>query len=147
MSACLHQFEPAPSRALHMTKVAVGCPNVAALQKRHKLRAVGGEVALVTRFMPKRADELIGGSLFWIVKHQLVARQTILGFDQREEDKRAIIRLQEDLVAVRAFPKRAHQGWRYLDAADAPPDLGGGSNGIDALPASLIGRLTALALL
>ena len=33
---------------------------------------------------PKRADELIGGSLYWIVKHRLVACQQILRFEDRK---------------------------------------------------------------
>jgi hypothetical protein len=142
-----HAFADAAA-PLHISKVAVGCASIDSLRKRQQLRIVAGEVPLVTRFMPKRAGELIGGSIFWIVKHQLVARQRILGFAEREEDKRTIVRLDPALVAVRPFPKRAHQGWRYLAAADAPPDLGGGeADDIDLLPAELSRRLMALALL
>ena len=60
---------------LHLTKVAFGCRTVEALQKRIAGRDVGGEVRIVTRMRPKRSDELIGGSLYWIVKHRLVACQ------------------------------------------------------------------------
>ena len=130
-----------------MSKVAVGCATIKALQKRQLLRAASGEVPLVTRFMPKRAAEMIGGSIYWIVKHQLVARQRILGFATRETDRRTIVRLDPDLIPVRASPKRAHQGWRYLAAEDAPPDLGAEGGGVDVLPAELARRLTALALL
>ena len=42
---------------------------------------------------------------------------------------------------------RAHQGWRYLEAADAPADLEGEPDGIDALPPALLGKLAGLALL
>ena len=130
-----------------MSKVAVGCATINALQKRQLLRASGGEVPLVTRFMPKRAAEMIGGSIYWIVKHQLVARQRILGFATREEDRRTIVRLDPDLIPVRAAPKRAHQGWRYLSPDDVPPDLAGEGGGIDVLPADLVRKLTAIALL
>jgi hypothetical protein len=95
--------------------------------------------------MPKRADALVGGSLYWIIKHRLIARQAILGF-ATGADGRAIVRLDPLLVRVRAWPKRAHQGWRYLDAADAPPDLDGEPDGIDALPPALLGKLVGLAL-
>jgi hypothetical protein len=148
VTACLHQFDAsaAAPAALNISKVAVGCASLETLKKRQQLRVVDGEVQMVTRFMPKRAAELIGGSVYWIVKHQLVARQSILGFAEREEDRRTIVRLGAALIPVRPFPKRAHQGWRYLSAADAPADLSDASAG-ETLPAELMRKLMALALL
>ena len=130
---------------LHLSKVAFACASLDALAARQRARAAGGVVPLTTRFMPKRAEALVGGSLFWIIKHRLIARQAILGF-ATGADGRAIIRLDPLLVRVRAWPKRAHQGWRYLDAADAPPDLDGEPDGLDALPPALLGALAGLAL-
>jgi hypothetical protein len=132
---------------LNISKVAVGCASLDALQTRQRLRVADGVVPIVTRFRPKRADELIGGSIYWIVKHRITARQTIVGFADREEDRRTIIRLDPLLVPVRALPKRAHQGWRYLDPADAPLDLDGDDSGLAELPAALTARLSALALI
>ncbi|HYD12759.1 MAG TPA: DUF1489 domain-containing protein [Allosphingosinicella sp.] len=131
---------------LHLSKVAFSCASVDTLARRQQSRLADGIVPLVTRFMPKRADELIGGSLYWIVKHRLIARNRILGFAVRESDGRTIIRLDPELVRVRLHPKRAHQGWRYLAAADAPPDLDGEPDGLDALPPALLGKLASLAL-
>lgn len=147
MTAHDHHFASASPAPLNISKVAVGCANIEALGIRQQLRALNGEVPLITRFMPKRASELIGGSIYWIVKHQLVARQRILGFAAREEDARTIVRLDPDLVLVRACPKRAHQGWRYLAAADAPADLGSDADAAEMLPAELMRRLIALALI
>ena len=62
---------------LHLTKVAVGCRTLESLEKRTATRASGGEVRVVTRMRPKRMSELVGGNLYWIVKHRLVACQTI----------------------------------------------------------------------
>ena len=132
---------------LNISKVAVGCASLDSLRARQLLRVAGGIVPIVTRFRPKRADELIGGSIYWIVKHRIAARQSILGFADREEDRRTIIRLDPVLVAVRAMPKRAHQGWRYLDPADAPLDLDGSEDGVETLPSGLALRLSALALI
>jgi hypothetical protein len=132
---------------LHISKVAVGCASFEALRRRQAQRETGGVVPIVTRFMPKRAGELVGGSIFWIVKHRLTARQTILGLAEREQDRRTVISLSPELVPVRARPKRAHQGWRYLAAADAPPDFSGEDDGILELPPELAVRLSALALI
>ena len=132
--------------SLHISKVAVGCASFDALQRRQQGRLSGGVVPIVTRFRPKRADELIGGSIYWIIKHRVTARQTILGFADGE-DRRTIIRLCPKLVPVKAFPKRAHQGWRYLAPADAPQDFDGADEGIASLPPMLAMKLSALALI
>ena len=132
---------------LNITKVAVGCPDADALARRLSARAVEGETYVTTRYRPTRHAELIGGSLYWIVKHQLIARSTILRF---EEDDRGhcLIRLGDPIVAVRVRPKRAHQGWRYLSESDAPADLGGGEvDDLAALPIGLVRELAALYLI
>ncbi len=131
---------------LHISKVAVGCASLDALRKRQQGRLTDGIVPIVTRFRPKRADELIGGSIYWIVKHRITARQIILGFGEGE-DRRTVIRLDPNLVPVRAHPKRAHQGWRYLPAADAPQDFNGSEDGVATLPPGLAMKLSALLLI
>ena len=130
-----------------MSKVAVSCASVETLKRRIEKRVSDGVVPVVTRYMPKRADELVGGSLYWIVKQRLAARQTILGFEIRAADRKTIIWLDPELVPVRALAKRGHQGWRYLAADDAPPDLAAGEDGVAALPPDLVGKLTTLALI
>jgi hypothetical protein len=131
---------------LHMSKVAVGCASLDALQNRQRRRITEGMVRVATRFRPKRADELVGGSLYWIVKHRITARQTILGF-AAAGDRRTLIHLCPDVVPVKALPKRAHQGWRYLEPADAPIDYDGDDDGILSLPPALASRLAGLALI
>jgi hypothetical protein len=132
---------------LHISKVAFGCASIETFARRQALRERDGIVPLVTRFRPTRADELTGGSVFWIVKHRILARQAILGIALRESDRRAIISLDAKLVPVRATARRAHQGWRYLDAADAPGDLEDDETGLAELPPALTARLAALALI
>ena len=134
--------------SLHISKVAVGCASFEALRNRQLRRVTaGGVVSLVTRFMPKRAEELVGGSVYWIVKHRITGRQTILELATRESDRKTVISLDPEVVPVQARAKRAHQGWRYLAAADAPPDFGSGDDGLADLPVDLAGKLTALALI
>jgi hypothetical protein len=132
---------------LHITKVAFGAASLEHLAERLKARAEAGPVFLTTRYLPKRHEEIAGqGSLYWIVKHQLVARSPILGFGEAEGG-RVAIHLDPALVLVEARPKRAHQGWRYLEPKDAPADLTAGTSGIAALPPALIGKLAELALI
>ena len=129
---------------LHLTKVAFGCRTIEALEKRVASRARDGEVRVVTRMRPKRADELIGGSIYWIVKHRLVGRQEILRFEERKDGRIDIV-LSAELELVAPYPKRAHQGWRYLEAANAP-GKDGDLSGVSELPPLLYTRLAALAL-
>jgi hypothetical protein len=125
-----------------LTKVAFSCASLETLQRRVAARAADGEMRVATRFRPKRADELIGGSLYWIVKHRLIARQRILRFDARK-DGRVDIVCSAELEPIAPVPKRAHQGWRYYeyDSAASPDD-----SGIPDLPPRLYGKLAALAL-
>ena len=129
---------------LHLTKVAFGCRTIDALQKRVASRASGGEVRVVTRMRPKRADELIGGSIYWIVKHRLIGRQQILRFEDRKDGRIDIV-LSGTLELIPPSPKRAHQGWRYLEATNVPAEDGEAS-GLAELPPLLYSRLAQLAL-
>lgn len=132
--------------SLHISKVAVGCATIEALRERQQGRLRDGIVPVTTRFRPKRAEELVGGSLYWIIKHRLAVRQAILGFADGD-DRRTIILLDHGLVPVRAVPRRAHQGWRYLPEADAPADLADGDADLSELPAAMAGELAALGLI
>ena len=129
---------------LHLTKVAFACRDLEALQRRIAARAVGGEVRIATRMRPKSAAELIGGNLYWIVKHRLVAGIEILRLEDRADGRIDIV-CSADLVIVSPAPRRAHQGWRYLEDENAPSTDDDGS-GLGALPPRLYGKLASLAL-
>ena len=129
---------------LHLTKVAFGCRTIEALEKRVAARSHDGEMRVATRMRPKRSDELVGGSLHWIVKHRLVACQEILRLEDRDDGRIDIV-CSADLVTVSPKPRRAHQGWRYLEEDDAPSCDDDGS-GLGALPPRLYGKLATLAL-
>ena len=130
---------------LHLTKIAFQSESPATL--RAWLESHAEEARLTTRYLPKRAEELEGGSLFWIHGHQLVGRSPLLGFQETGQG-RYWIRLEPRLIPVRAVPKRAHQGWRYLEEKDTPADLGAGeANDLDAMPTRLLGELSRLGLL
>jgi hypothetical protein len=129
---------------LHLTKVAFGCTSLEDLAAR--IEARGDFVRLTTRYRPKRHIEIIGGSLFWILKHRLVGRSEIVGFDEAEAGKTDIV-IKARVIATIAQPRRAHQGWRYLGADDAPRDLGVGADGAEDLPAALAGELATMGLI
>jgi hypothetical protein len=129
---------------LHLTKVAFGCRDVDSLAVRIAARASGGELRVATRMRPRRADELIGGNLYWIVKHRLVGGNAILRIEDRPDGRIDIV-CSGDFTAVTPIHRRAHQGWRYLEDRDAPT-AGDDGTGLAGLPPKLYGRLAALAL-
>ncbi|PAL21575.1 DUF1489 family protein [Sphingopyxis sp. GW247-27LB] len=130
---------------LHMTRVAVGCPDYPALASRIASRAEQGEIRFATRFKPKRADELIGGRLHFIVRHTIIGRVEILRFEDRD-DGRVDIVCRGMLERVHPQPKRAHQGWRYLTDDDAPRGIDDDS-GLGDLPPELYRELAELSLI
>jgi hypothetical protein len=130
---------------VHLTKVAYSCASLETLERRVAKWSEAGEIRVPTRMRPKRAVECVGGYLHYIVKHRIVARVEILRFDDRKDGRIDIV-CKADLEQVPPMPRRAHQGWRYLEEADAPNGDDDGS-GLGTLPPRLYGRLAALALL
>lgn len=128
---------------LHLTKVAFGAKSREDMAGWFATR--GEEARLTTRYLPKRHAELVGGSLFWILKGQLVFRSPILGFEEAEGGKTHIV-ISTRLVPLYPSPRRAHQGWRYLEDADAPRDLAPGEDAGEAMPGRLASDLARLGL-
>jgi len=130
---------------LHLTRVAFGAADLSMLTANIAVRSQNGEVRFTTRNRPRRAAELVGGYLHFIIRHTLVARAQILRFDAAEDGRIDIIcsGLLEQVVPT---ARRAHQGWRYLESTDAPPLLDEES-GIGALPPQLARELSNLALI
>ncbi len=113
------------SGELHMIKLCVGCSSPEELQSWQETRA--DPLRHVTRMWPKRADEILdGGSLYWVMNGEIRARQKIAGFSEIIGDdgiRRCGIEFDRELILTRPTPRRPFQGWRYLLAVDAPPDL------------------------
>jgi len=125
-----------------MTKIAYRSGSVENLRRWVER---DNEALMTTRYLPKRHEEMIGGSLYWIIEHAIVARSEIQRFEQRDDGRWTIV-LASRLILVHPRAKRAHQGWRYLEDADAPRDLPAGENAGDALPGRLIRKLASLGL-
>jgi len=137
---------------VHLLKVAVGIESVEHFQERMKARAKKGKSWVHhTRHTPKRAEEVLdGGSLYWIVKGHIAVRSPILKLESvvlPGEGPFCGIRMESRIIPVLPQPRRPHQGWRYLEAEDAPPDLAKAGKGVAALPKELAAELRALGLL
>ena len=139
---------------LHLIKLCVGVTDVPHLAAEQAARLAAGQALRHrTRNRPRRAAEILdGGSLYWIVAGVLSVRQRITDIveDRRDDGTRcAALLLDPLLVPVAGRRTKPFQGWRYLAAADAPPDLvtGQAADGIDALPAPLLRELRELGLL
>ena len=113
--------------ALHMIKLVVGAETVEDLLDWRRAHAEPGKPwVLRTRQTPKRAPEMIdGGSVYRVFKGQILCRQRILDINTVGEgaNARCEVSLDEEIVRVVPTPRRAFQGWRYLEAKDAPEDL------------------------
>ena len=144
--------------ALHLVKLCVGADSLAELRQwmaaRMREQARRGEPsrhAHVTRAAPKRADEILaGGSLYWVIKGLMSARQAVVGiepFVDQDGIGRCRLWLGGDVVAVAPRPVRAFQGWRYLVPADAPPDLDRAQAGVAEMPEAMRRELAGLGLL
>jgi hypothetical protein len=112
--------------ALHMIKLCVGCDTVEELVDWRRTHQPGQPWVLRTRMTPKRAPEMLdGGSVFRVFKGVILCRQRMLDIQTVGEgvNARCEVTLDEEVVRVLPTPRRAFQGWRYLEAKDAPGDL------------------------
>ncbi|MFB2531374.1 DUF1489 family protein [Paracoccus sp. p4-l81] len=136
--------------SLNLIKLCVGAESLADLSAWQARRFGGAQAEHVTRMWPKRGDELLdGGSLYWVIKGVVQARQRLIGLQERlgaDGIARCALILDPEIVPVAATPKRAFQGWRYLSAAEAPPDLPKGRAAEPALPPALNRALADLGL-
>ena len=137
---------------LHLTKLAVGARDVAALRALQQARALSEPpLRHRTRNAPRRAAELIdGGSIYWVVAGAMLVRQRVLDvIAERWEDGSACAGLVLDpiLIAVEGRPVKAFQGWRYLEPHEAPPDLAEDGDNRHDLPAAMALELRRLCLL
>lgn len=113
--------------ALHMIKLVVGCDTIEDLLDWRKASANPGEPWILrTRQTPKRAAEMLeGGSVYRVFRGAILCRQRILAIDTVGEGvtARCQVTLDEAIVRVAPTPRRAFQGWRYLEHKDAPTDI------------------------
>ena len=144
--------------SLNLIKLSVGCDSVAELSswikqrlKQKKARKEKPEHIHTTRMVPKRVDELLdGGSLYWVIRGQIMCRQDLVAirpFVDKDGVGRCRLVLRPKVVPVEPRPFRAFQGWRYLNAKDAPRDLDRAAPGARNMPENMRRELRELGLL
>lgn len=134
--------------SLNLIKLCVGTETVQDLidwQKSDRSKGADGLPRHVTRMWPKREAELTdGGSLYWVIKGVVLARQQIIRLDPVDRGdgiRRCGIVLNPEIHRTEAMPKRPFQGWRYFEAQNAPRDLTKGTAN-DDLPPKLMAALS-----
>lgn len=137
--------------ALHIIKLCVGVSELREFEDwRRREQKAGRDMSHTTRMFPKRAPEILnGGSIYWVIRGFIMVRQRIKALKPvrgRDGIMRCRIAFDSGYVLVRPTPRRAFQGWRYLEAGDAPPDLKR-TSGLANMPEKLRTELAALGLL
>jgi hypothetical protein len=137
---------------LNILKLCVGATSVEDLIEwhnahRHVWRT--GTTEHITRMTPKRDAEVLEGSLYWVIKGVILARQKILTLEARtgaDGINRCALVLDAKVIRTEAAPRRAFQGWRYLEPNDTPRDLTQTRAKEDALPPDLARALADIGL-
>jgi len=120
------------SNSVNLVKLCVGADTIDDLKGRQEnFDQTGNNIknrkTHVTRMWPKRGDEILnGGSLFWVIKGFIQARQKIIGLEEvigQDNIRRCAIMLDPEIFLTTSVKKRPFQGWRYLNPVDSPPDL------------------------
>ena len=143
---------------VHLIKLCVGVDTVKELAdwqterlKRLKRAGKAPELRHRTLQTPRRRDKVLdGGSLYWVIKGFVLVRQRVLDLKPDVKDDGTAccgIVLDAELVMTRAHPRRAFQGWRYLEAADAPKDAEIAAAAEDELPRGMREDLRELRLI
>ena len=143
---------------LHLMKLSVGTESVdglaawqAGLAERNRAAGIGPYPTHVTRMWPRREAEILdGGSIYWVIKGVVLCRQRIERFDERfgaDGIRRCALVLDPRLYRTTAQPRRAFQGWRYLDPENAPADRGPYRPGAEDLPDAMAAELSAFGVL
>lgn len=143
--------------ALNLVKLCVGCDSIGELEQWIDERAAlarrkgqAYEHVHTTRMVPKRGADLDGGSLYWVIRGQIACRQRLIAvrpFTDGDGIGRCHLVLEQVVVPVEPRPTRPFQGWRYLAATDAPPDLATRGAGLEAMPEDMRRDLAALGLI
>ncbi|MEP4053349.1 MAG: DUF1489 domain-containing protein [Litorimonas sp.] len=138
---------------VHLQKLSVGSESVQTLAdwqnhvvQRRQQQGLSAHHIHVTRMFPKRREEILdGGSIYWVIKGNILCRNRIVGLEETTKNghRACGILMDPELILVAPKPRRAFQGWRYLQDGDQPTDLTGVEADAD-LPAAFMAKLIDL---
>jgi len=138
---------------IHLQKLSVGSESIQTLTDwqshivaQRQRQGLSAHHIHITRMFPKRRDEILdGGSIYWVIKGNIICRNKIVDLEETTKDGRRAcgILMDPNPIPVLPKPRRAFQGWRYLQTGDAPPDLTSLEAGAD-LPTAFRAKLIDL---
>jgi hypothetical protein len=137
---------------INLLKLCVGATSVEDLldwQREQRPHWPEGHAIHVTRMWPRREADVLEGSLYWVIKGVILARQRILDLQEvnlGDGIPRCALILDQEVIRTEAAPRRPFQGWRYLDPKESPRDLPKGRTKDDPLPPQLAQALAELGL-
>lgn len=139
---------------VHLIKLSVGPESLSDLERWQqsrlrdlKKRGQPAELVHITRHMPKRAAEVLdGGSIYWVIKGWLCARQKLIELRPLTCDgvPHCGLVCAPEMIRIQPRQHRPFQGWRYFDPKNAPPDL---VKGTQDLSEEMLRELSELGLL
>ena len=137
---------------VHLKKLSVGSVSIDSMREWQGQRLKAGlPIIHPTRNWPRRKDELLdGGSIYWIIKGKMQARQRIddmIELEGADGVSRCGIVLNPEIVPVWPRKERIFQGWRYLEIDNAPEDMPADISDGASMPAELASELRDLGLL
>jgi hypothetical protein len=138
------------NKQINLIKLSVGTESPEGLAEWQQMRAAAGDglTRHVTRMWPKREAEILsGGSIYWVIKGVIQARQPILRLDEifgEDGIRRCAIVMKPGLILTQHALKRPFQGWRYLTPEDAPADLPAGRTHEEPMPPELSAALAEI---
>jgi len=142
------------AKTVNLIKLSVGTETVddlAAWQATKRAQAPDGCPRHITRMWPKREAEILnGGSIYWVIKGVIQCRQIVRRLDEytgADGIRRCAIVLEPEIILTQSSLKRPFQGWRYLPANEAPPDLPKSRSQEEPLPVELNKALAEIGVL
>jgi len=118
---------------VHLQKLSVGSESIQTLAdwqthvvRRRQQQGLSAHHIHFTRMFPKRGAEILdGGSIYWVIKGNILCRNRIVGLEETTKNghRACGILMDPELIPVLPKPRRAFQGWRYLQDGDQPADL------------------------